>query len=557
MNHFDQLLKTLLNKKLLDDVTYEALHQKYTDNTDELFQYVLRSNIIDRRTLGKIWADIIGYTFIDLSKVFFQNEIVRMIPEEMAEKNKIILLYKFDEVISAACADPLNFNSIREMEYIVKAPISTLFCFSNDVLDAIAIQYRTDQSLVTTSKKIDKIRSLENLQEIARDNAVIDFTKELILLASKERTSDIHIEPEELYLRIRFRIDGVLQERFSFDISFHRALVSRLKILANLNITERRLPQDGRIKFEMSSQSIDLRFSSAPTIYGEKIVLRLLGRSSGSNIPDIKKLNFTKKNYQILKKTIAASNGIFLVTGPTGSGKSTTLYSLLQHINNPEVNIMTIEDPVEYRLEGVNQFQINTKIGFTFNSALRAFLRQDPDVILVGEIRDMETAKIASEAALTGHIVFGTMHTNSAIEAITRLIEMGVKPYIIAPAIVSVLAQRLVRKICENCKEKYKLTDSERDSLFICDKNTEVFLYRGKGCSNCNNTGYLGRIAIHEIIHMNQELRTLIMSGASVFEINIRALELGFQSLRYDGLKKALRGQTTLDEINKFTMSEE
>jgi type IV pilus assembly protein PilB len=397
----------------------------------------------------------------------------------------------------------------------------------------------------------------EQLRKEAQDETIVSLGRGMLLLGVKERASDIHIDPEENRVRVRYRIDGVLQDRMEMEKSLHPPVISWMKIQAELDITERRKPQDGRIKLQLNQKSIDYRFSTVPTIYGEKAVLRVLGQMESQEVPDIDEIGFSKSNYLKVKKCAEHPNGIFFVTGPTGSGKSTTLFSVLKHLNSPEVNIMTIEDPVEYRLPGINQIQVNKDIGLDFALSLRAFLRQDPDVILVGEIRDLETAKIASEAALTGHVVLATMHTNSAMQVVTRLIEMGVESYLIAPAMIGAISQRLVRRICLKCIEKYRPTPEQMFRNFIDGGKTKIYFHRGKGCQECAQTGYRGRMAIHEIFVMNPELRALISLGANVLDIETAARKTGFKSIRYDGIKKVIRGLTSIEEIERVAAVDE
>ncbi|MGD9580757.1 MAG: GspE/PulE family protein, partial [Vampirovibrionia bacterium] len=324
-----------------------------------------------------------------------------------------------------------------------------------------------------------------------------------------------------------------------------------------LDIAEKRKPQDSRISYSFINKNIDIRVAIIPTTYGEKIVLRILGSSMGKDIPDLKNLNLSKNNYILAQKIISSPNGIFFITGPTGSGKTTTLFSMLKYLNKPEINILTIEDPVEYKLKGINQVQVNKKVGLDFSTALRSFLRLDPDVILIGEIRDVETAKIASQAALTGHLVLATMHTNSSLQAVTRLIEIGVEPFLVAPSLIGVMAQRLVRKICDNCKEKYSVSKEELENYFSIDTEYKnIYFYKGKGCHYCNNSGYKGRVAIHETLVINEELRRLIARDASSLDLEQEAYGRGFKSMWYDGLKKVLTGLTTIDEVKRVINTE-
>ena len=437
-----------------------------------------------------------------------------------------------------------------------------LFAFPDDIEDAIKIEYTSLTSLNDLSSKIPKeILSFSEkeiteaeLRDGAGEQAVVDFTQQMILLAAKERASDIHIEPLETFGRIRFRVDGVLQERLQVEKALLSPLVTRLKVLAQVDITERRKPVDGGFRLPLAGTNLDIRFSSIPGIYGEKAVLRLLGMNDARDVPELETLHVAYSVLEQLKKVAGRPNGIFLITGPTGSGKSTTLYSMLTGMNQTGVNIMTVEDPVEYRLNGINQIQVNPAADLTFASALRSFLRQDPDIILVGEIRDVETARIACRAALTGHLVLSTLHTNDSIQALTRLIDMGVEPFLVAPSLIGAMAQRLVRRICEHCKERYALTPEEVKDLFIWDASQPVYFYRGKGCGECNHSGYAGRIAIHEVLIIDNDIRRLIAKDNPIGEIYQHAEGAGFKSLRYDGLKKVLRGLTTLDEINRITL---
>lgn len=324
-----------------------------------------------------------------------------------------------------------------------------------------------------------------------------------------------------------------------------------------MDIGERRRPLDGRISLELSTKSIDFRVSTTPSIYGEKAVLRILGKTKASQIPDIEDLYLSRQIYLNMKKLITSPNGVVFITGPTGSGKTTTLFSAIKYINNPELNIMTIEDPIEYRLPGITQIQTNKKIGLDFATVLRSALRQDPDVLLIGEIRDIETAKIATEAALTGHLVLSTLHTNDAIQAVTRLIEIGVEPFIVGPSIIGVIAQRLVRKICEKCKEPYKPSREILDRIFEWEGNENVTFYHGKGCDVCKGIGYKGRIAVHEMVMVNEKLRDMILRKSTNFELKKAALENNFQSMWYDGIKKVFRGLTTLEEVERVTIPDE
>jgi len=560
-----KFIDMLVSSGIISEEESRSLLNEFKGDAFSVLMHSVRRGLAKRTELGMLWGDSIGFPYIDLGKTLFQNEVVEILPEKFARKNKIIFVFQFGDAISAATSNPADSIVLKEAEMVAGRPISPVFSFPEEIKDAIEIHYRSNDSVKELSGKIDidiltgesKEVSLERLQQISGDHAVIEFVREVLLLGIKERASDIHIEPSEESVRVRFRIDGVLQERFKLRKPLLEPVVARLKVLANANIIERRRPQDGRITLPLSNGSIDFRFSVVPTVYGEKAVLRILGQVETGGAPDLSELGFSGFILSKLKRVINTPNGVFFVTGPTGSGKTTTLFAVLKQINKPGVNIMTIEDPIEYRLPGINQVQTNAAIDLNFASALRAFLRQDPDVILVGEIRDIESAKIAAQAALTGHLVMSTIHTNNALQAITRLIQIGVEPFLVAPSIIGVMAQRLVRKICDDCKESYPLSPKEIEKLFIWDGKRKVSFYKGKGCSRCNYTGYFGRLAIYEIFIINEEVRALIAKASSILEIQESAKKHGFQTMRYDGLKKVLRGLTTIEEVNRVTIAEE
>ena len=559
-----RFLELLVTRGILTEQDLNYIVKEYKGNAFSLLMYLLGNEIVPKSTLGRLWGDSIGFSYVELDKTLFDREITHKLPEKFAREHQMILLYRFGDAISAATTTPTEQYILRKAESILGTPISPLFAFPVDIEEAIEIEYRSAESIEDLSSKIPtdlfledghKI-SKEQLEKIAGNEAVIEFAREIILLGIKEKATDIHIDPGKDSVQIRFRIDGILQDRVKLEKPVLPPLVSRLKILSNADIVERRKPQDGKIEFPLPNKSIDIRFSCVPTIHGEKIVMRILGQSLPQDMPELSELYLSKDTYSKIKHILGYPNGIFFVTGPTGSGKSTTLFSALKYLNTPGINIMTIEDPVEYSLPGANQVQVNPAIHFDFAAGIRAFLRQDPDIILVGEIRDMETAKIACQAALTGHLVLTTMHTNDALQAVLRLIEIGVPSHLVAPSIVGTMAQRLVRKICEHCKQAYRLTPEQIKQWFIWDGKTEVVFYEGKGCSRCNHTGYSGRIAIHEIALINDEMRTLITRNAPISEIRKCAVKRGYRSMYYDGLKKVLRGLTTIEEINRVSVSE-
>lgn len=559
-----KFLNMLVEKSILTTEDSIKLVDKYQGDAFEVLLHLYRGGAAKKFVFGKLWGDSIGISYVDLEKTLFQSQVVLQLPESFARKNLIIPIYKIQDVVTVATAYPKKADVLERAEELFQCPVSPVFSFPDEIIDAIDIQYQSGDSISQLLTKIadnemfkgtSKITS-EQLEKLAGDKSIIEFSRSILLLAVKERASDIHIDPQEEMAFIRFRIDGVLHDRLKLDAALFKPLLSRLKVTASLDITERRKPQDGRISVSLTNKSIDFRVSTIPTIYGEKMVLRALGQILKDNVPDLSELDLLKSNYDTIQRIINAPNGVFFVTGPTGSGKSTTLFSVLQSLNKPDINIMTAEDPVEYRLPRINQVQVNPAIGFDFANALRSFLRQDPDVILIGEIRDLETAKIASQAALTGHLVVTTMHTNSALQAVTRLVEIGVEPFLVAPSIIGVMGQRLVRRICNSCKEKYKLSNDQIEKYFIWDGRTEVFFYRGRGCPDCNNTGYAGRLAIHEIFLLTDSIRTMIAKEASILDIESIAKKSGFKTMRYDGMKKVLMGLTTIDELERVTVED-
>ncbi len=464
-------------------------------------------------------------------------------------------LYVIEGVLTAAFATPEEADTVKRLSQIVQLPVSPVFALPRDIEDAILIQYSNEKNLEETLSELSVSTVFDN-PDLADSDSLVKILDDIIYYAIRERATDIHIEPQEGQSRVRFRIDGLLREVLTFSRKLHRSFMSRIKILCNLNISESRFPQDGRFSMPVGTANANFRVSTIPAQYGEKAVIRILAMTGKKSMITLEKMMMSQTVLAPFRRLIQNPNGIIFVTGPTGSGKTTTLYSALHEINKPDTNISTIEDPIEIQLAGVTQTQVNSHIDLKFATVLRALLRQDPDVILVGEIRDLETAKIASEAALTGHIVFATLHTNTAAQAIVRLIEIGVEPYMVAPSIIGVLAQRLAARICENCKEPYYPTREVLKKYFREEGLTDVPFFRGRGCGSCRGTGYKGRVAFHELVLITEEIRTLITNRASVQQITTAAAKVGFKPLRYDGLKKVLLGLTTIEEIEANTSFE-
>ncbi|MGA2272683.1 MAG: type II secretion system ATPase GspE [Bryobacteraceae bacterium] len=449
-------------------------------------------------------------------------------------------------VLTVAMADPMDFETAAAIGSFSGLEIRTALAAEQEIADAVDRHYADGERQVLSGGGEDEeaLADLEHLRDMASEAPVIRLVNAMIADALEKRSSDIHIEPFEKEFRVRFRIDGVLSSQETPPRELKAAIISRLKLMAKLNIAERRLPQDGRIKIKILGREVDLRVSTLPTLYGESVVMRLLDRSAG-DFYDLRRLGFDPTLLQQMEHFTSLPHGIFLVTGPTGSGKSTTLYSALKRINLPDKKIITIEDPVEYQMDGINQIHVNPQIGLTFAAGLRHIVRQDPDVIMVGEIRDRETADIAIRAALTGHLVFSTLHTNDAPSAVTRLADMGIESYLLTSSLVAVLAQRLVRVICKNCKRPA--------GEAVAPDGTRVRSYRGAGCAVCNGTGYISRVGIFEMMQLNDEIRRLIMENADAARLTEAARRSGMRNLREDGWQKVRDGVTTVDEVMRVT----
>lgn len=554
-----RFLELAVQNQLITAAEHASLSERFRGNDFAVMLFLVQQLPMHANTIGKLWGDALEIAYTDPTKTIIQYELLKKLPNNFAEENNVIPLYAVDNVITTAMAEPKNERLQRRIESHLDALISPVFALPDQIRAAVEIAQVSSQALADrlSTKLASAAQEGAKIRRLAEEQSIAEFVRSLFLLAMKQHASDIHVEPHDDNVFIRLRIDGALQEYLQLPMRLFPALSNVIKIMAGADIGERRRPQDGRITLKLPDRELEFRFSCVPTIYGEKIVLRLLGQNQFLAVPGLEDLGFSKPVLRDIRRIIDSPNGVFFVTGPTGSGKTTTLYAILKTLNRKDLNIMTIEDPVEYRLTGVNQVQVNPKAGVTFASALRSFLRQDPDVILVGEIRDLETATIASQAALTGHLVLTTMHTNNALQAVTRLIQIGVEPFLVAPSIIGVMAQRLVRRLCEHCKEKYALAPSEIEKYFDWDGKTEVFFHHAKGCEACNYTGYSGRIAIHELFIIDEETRVYIARNASILDIQKYAFSTGFDTMRYDGFKKVLMGLTTVEEVNQVALASE
>jgi len=512
------------------------------------------------RCLGIQW----GVQYVDLTDYPIQEEAVKCISQDIARRYKVIPIAKSDGTLTLAMKNPLDVFALDEVRLITGADIEPVIATEEDILSTVSEHYsggastaeavselmddfQTSEIAVTAEEKTDDDISIEELRELSEEAPVVRLANLIITRGIQDRCSDIHLEPGKASLRVRYRIDGIMHDGLIVPKKVQASLISRIKIMADMDIAEKRAPQDGRISATVGGKQYDFRVSTLPNIHGEKVVMRVLDKNSV--MIGLSKLGFLSQTLEMFESIISRTYGIILVTGPTGSGKSTTLYSVLSKLNSGEKNILTIEDPVEYELAGITQTQVNPRAGLTFASGLRTMLRQDPDIIMVGEIRDQETAMIAVEAALTGHLVLATLHTNDAPGSITRLTDMGVEPFLIASAVVGVLAQRLLRLVCAKCKETYT---PPRDAIkrlgMNIDEGAEVTFCRGRGCEQCKGTGYRGRIGIYELMPITDKIRDLILAKASSYSIKEAAIEAGMKALRDDALEKILLGLTTLEE---------
>src|SRR5215510_6999892 len=508
-----------------------------------------------------------GAEVVNLSEMKIDDDVISLIPRHIAKKYRVVPVFKHDNVLTVALADPSDLDTIDSLHHLLRVDINHQVASEADIDSALNKYYGADKkSLETDSKFKDVIQELteEHVQAtegadaaaaIEADAPLIKLVNQLIIDAFKMRASDIHLEPLAKNFRLRYRIDGMLHEMKAPPKRLQAAIIARLKIQSNMSIAEHRVPQDGRIQSQVGAKTIDLRVSCLPTNHGESIVMRILDKE-GLRL-GLAELGFFTDDQQTFERLIGLPDGIILVTGPTGSGKTTTLYSVLNFINRPDRKIITVEDPVEYVLAGINQVQVNETVGLTFAAALRSILRQAPNIIMVGEIRDLETATIAINASLTGHLVFSTLHTNDAPSAVTRLIDIGVKPFLVASSTRGLMAQRLVRKVCRQCAAPYTPTDAEMRTLGLDASNTQGATFqRGKGCGNCSGTGFRGRFGIFEIFVIDDEARKLIYEKVPSSILRTRAREMGMRTLREDGIRKAQAGLTTPEEVIRSTVGD-
>ncbi|MDP6544734.1 MAG: ATPase, T2SS/T4P/T4SS family [Phycisphaerae bacterium] len=560
-----QLGQLLIRRGVLTDeeVTSALEYQRGTDGTLLLGEVLLQMNLCTEDQIMEALAEGCEVPFAHISPKITDAKVIELLTREFLEKHSVLPLFKIRNRLVLAVTEPANVFLVEEVQRLTGCEVVIVCATTKDIAatlenhlpsaNVFVIDEIFDESDASELSLVEeKIEDITDIEAAAEGSPVIKLVNYLVFHAVREGASDIHIEPDDNFLRVRYRVDGSLYEKIKPPYKMLPAISSRIKIMAGLDIAERRMPQDGGIHVMMDGRPIDLRVSTMPGQHGEKIVIRVI--DNRSIMVNLEKLGFSYDMLKNWQKTIGAPNGIVLVTGPTGSGKSTTLYSVLKELNSDEVNICTVEDPVEFNLKGVNQFQVNERVGFSFASSLRSLLRQDPDIVMIGEIRDDETARIAVQAALTGHLVLSTLHTNNAPGAITRLMNVGVESYLVAASLVGVLAQRLVRKICTTCKEPYDPPENIRRVVEKMAGSVETF-YRGKGCPKCRKTGFSGRIGIYELLIMTDDLRQKISGNISIDEVRKAAIESGMTILRQDGMDKVKAGITTVEEVLSVTTS--
>ncbi len=560
----DRLGTILLREGLITQDQLDGALQDSKSNGTRLGYSLIKLGFIQEEDLTRMLSRQYRVPAVDINKVTVDPKILKLVPEDIAHKHLVLPLRRVGRTLTVAMANPADPGALDQLKFVTRHDIEPVVVGEytlkkqidhyygvpeddalSDILDEI-----DDEDVELIEEKEEEVNEAA-LQAQVEDAPVVKLINGILTDAVLKGVSDIHIEPYEKEIRIRYRIDGSLQEVMKPPMKMKAALTSRVKILADLNIAERRVPQDGRIKMKVKNKVVDFRVSTLPVIFGEKIVLRILDK--GNLTLDLEKFGFEPKAEKDFMKAIMNPYGMVLVTGPTGSGKTTTLYSALSKINNEDVNIMTAEDPVEYNLHGINQVLVRNEIGMTFAAALKAFLRQDPNIIMVGEIRDIETGGIAIKAALTGHLVLSTLHTNDAPSTVTRMIDMGLEPFNVAAALNVITAQRLLRRICKNCKKEAEYTEEYLDAAGLTDAQKQITFYKGEGCDECGDTGYKGRQGLYEVMAATPGIRKLIMNGAGADELKAQALEDGMLTLRMDGIKKAEKGITTLEEVIKET----
>ena len=564
----DKIHEVLINKKLVSEADIAKAKEIYVKEGGSLSEILVRMKVISRADLLAAVSEGLGFPAISLSRFKIDPETLKVVPKRMITFHKMLPLSRIGKFLTVAMVDPLNIFAMDDLKTITGMDVSPVIASEEDIDEAIRGYFEkpADEEI---SSIVDDIKSAQmemveesqedvssgDLLKITEEAPVVKLTNLLLGRAVKERASDILIEPMEKDSRVRYRIDGILYDRYNPPKKFHRALISRIKVMSNLNIAESRLPQDGRFRVKIEDRKVDFRVSIVPSSMGEKAALRILDKEQA--MIDLDRLGFKDRDKEKIRRASERPHGMILICGPTGCGKTTTLYSILQHVDSPTKNLVTVEDPVEYELKGINQVSMNEDIGLTFAACLRSILRQDPDVIMVGEIRDYETLDTAIKSSLTGHMVLSTLHTNTAAGSIVRLVNMGVEPFLIAAAVELIAAQRLIRKLCPECREPYKPSAETAEKYGLFEKSGDVaMIYRPKGCKRCADTGYQGRIGIIECMIMTPAIKELVFRKAEGYEVEAIARKEGMVTLRGNGMESVVEGQTSLEEVLRTTAEE-
>ena len=546
---------------LIDEETLNEALEKQKSSKKRLGQILVDMGVADEIVIAKALAVRLKIPYGRINQAKIPKDIISLVPAELAENHMVVPLKKKGNRLLVAMSNPLDLYALEDLRFYTQMPIDRAVVPTSDILEAIskyypkrslenelALKFGVDEDIEFVQNKKEKDKPISELQNLSDLPPIVKFVNSILSDAIKLNASDIHIEPQEKQLVVRYRVDGIMREIMRADRSIHAAVASRIKIMSNLDIAVKRKPQDGKAQVKHSGKIFDLRVSALPTSYGEKVTIRILNPATAQLNPE--DLGFSKKDLKILMRSIRQPQGIILVTGPTGSGKSSTLYACLNKLNSPEVNIITVEDPVEFDVEGINQVQINPAAGITFAKGLRSILRQDPDIVMVGEIRDQETAVTAFQAAQTGHLVFSTLHTNDAPSAVIRLMDLGIDPFLVSSGLIAVIGQRLVRKICEKCKEPDVLPPDQMEEIqpYLCNMKNATF-WKGAGCEACQYTGYSGRLGLFEMLNITSGLREMIAPNVSTEKLKKTAQSEGFQLMSFDGIQKAIEGLTTIEEV--------
>jgi type II secretion system protein E len=564
----DFIGQVLVREGIVSGEQLQRALREQRKNSGFIGTILVRLGFAEEEKIYQALAEHLSIPFVRLKSRDIPTDVIRKVPAKIASHYKIIPITTEDHTLTVATTNPADIQAVDDIGLLIGMKVKAVMAGEKDLQEAMRKYYgigaetlermAQDEGIRGGSVKAD-VQTIQDLETLPDDASIVTFVNQILTEAIKDRATDIHLEPFADELRTRFRIDGILYNIKINDTIryFHPAIVSRIKIMANLNIAERRLPQDGRIKIKLNGTELDLRVSIIPTTYNEAVHIRILSTKQFLNLEN---LGLREKDLAILERVIKKTHGVVFVTGPTGSGKSTTLYACLARINNENIKIITIEDPVEYQLKGVNQVQVHTKIGLDFTTGLRHLLRHDPDVMMIGEVRDCETAEIAIRAALTGHLLFSTLHTNDAAGAVTRLLDMNIEPFLVSSSLECLIAQRLVRLICPHCKTARKPNEEilrQISNYLNCENTENIHVYEGEGCEECRYTGYHGRTAIYEILPVTQAVRDLILARASSQQIKEKAVQQGMRTLRQDGLEKVLAGFTTYSEVMRVTQQEE